>query len=137
MEQENSKSIFFLRITIQVSFVGFLFYAIVYTIISAAVLLPAIITVLVFLLLDAVIYLEFRKKKYNLAKYSILNLLTSTIFVIVFGFLGSGPGIHYFFLVFSVLPLILFTIKKAITWLSYSSVNTFFLRFLIKNLDKV
>lgn len=125
MVQENSKSIFFLSITIQTSFVGFLFYAIGYTIISAAVLLPVIITVLVFLLLDGLVYIVFRKKKYNLAKYSILNLLTSTIFVIVFGFMGSGPGIHYFFLVFTVLPLILFSIKKAITWLSYSSVNTF------------
>jgi len=125
MVQENSKSIFFLRMTILVSFFGFLLYAIAYTIISAVVLLPAIITVLVFLLLDAIVYIEYRKKKFNLAKYSILNLLTSTIFVIVFGFMGSGPGIHYFFLVFSVLPLILFSIKKAITWLSYSSVNIF------------
>lgn len=125
MEQENSKSIFFLRMTILVSFFGFLFYAIAYTIISAVVLLPSIITVLVFLILDTIVYIEYRKKKYNLAKYSILNLLTSTLFVIVFGFMGPEPGIQYFFLVFSALPLILFSIKKTITWLSYSIVNLF------------
>jgi signal transduction histidine kinase len=126
MAQENPKSIFFLRVTILASFVGFLFYAILYTIIAATVLLPAIITVGVFLLRDIVIYLEFRKKWYRLAKYSILNLLASTIVVIVFIFMGPEPGVHYFFLAFTVLPIILFSFKKYFSWLVYSIGNIVF-----------
>lgn len=123
MDQETSKSVYFLRITIQVSFVGFLFYAIGYSLLSASVLLPAILTILVFLVLNAVIYFEYRKKMYKLAKYSILNLLVSTIFLIVFVFMGPEPGIQYFFLVFAMLPMILFSFKQALSWLFYTILN--------------
>jgi signal transduction histidine kinase len=123
MAQENSKSIFFLKITIIVSFAGFLLYALFYTIISASVLLPIIITVSVFLLLDIVIYIEYRKKWYKLAKYSIMNLLSSTIFVIVFIFMGPAPGVHYFFLVFAVLPILLFSYKNIYSWLAYAIIS--------------
>lgn len=116
MKLENLSKEFSLKMAILASFAGFLVYDIFYLVVFRTMLSMPVIIVSSFLLLDVLTYILFRKKRYKLARWSILTLLVLTIFGLVFYALGPESGVHYYFLAWSIIPLVVFTFRRIIFW---------------------
>ena len=125
MPKGDYKSEFLLKVTLQTVFVGYLFYAILYSAISIEILYPAIITVAGVLLIDAILYLLYLRGFNTIVKHSLLLLLSVSMSALVFFILGPKPGLHYFFLAFMLLPLMLLSFRNVLAWVLYVIINLF------------
>ncbi len=123
MEQENLNKEFPLKMAILASFASFFVYDIFYLVVFQTILSLPFIIVSTFLILDVLTYILFRKKLYNLARWSILVLLVLTIFCLAFYALGPESGVHYYFLAWSIIPLVVFTFRRIIFWILYATIN--------------
>ncbi len=99
---------------------GFLIFALMYYGINAEVFMPVLISVTLFIPLFIVSAVLNGKNK-HLASAVILNIsFTITLFVPLVLFLGDRGGNHYFFLMFTLFPILTFK-PKNIFWIVVTS----------------
>ena len=109
---EDNKRNQFLRLLLYLSLLSYLSYIIFYIIIVPLHFLPAILTISIYLVCNIFALILYKKTFYLVSKILFLSAQTVALIVIVFYIFGPRSELHYYFLLFALIPLPLCPMNK-------------------------
>ena len=119
------RQIRFTQLAAAISIFSHIFYICLYSYFNFRLLLPVSIILAIFLIPYASVFLFTRKGYFQLAKITVALCLNLSIFVNTAIFMGKEPDIHFFFLLFMLFPIMIWSGKRTM-WIAVFMVLSLF-----------